>query len=245
MIPSVGLVLVAGTSVFFSVVGALLVRRYPDTDKPPALVTLGFSLAVGVAFVVTAFPWIMGISIVPVNSRDAVVGGYGPVMIKLCFSMLLYSYPVVLITQLVGARFTAATVDGIYWSGVTTRPLSSYGRAHTQLMDGNPGAALREFQTYFDADPTIPDPLFHAGAMLDERKRYMEAIQIYRQLRTLFEKDLRIWAVATLRLVDIFEHGLGKPKEARKFLYELLRRAKDPALRELVTNRLGAMPDGE
>jgi len=238
-----GLGLVLGTGILFSVIGTLLVRRYED--GPPTLVMLGYILAVGVSFIATAFPWILDLGIDPVNSQQAISGGYGPTMFRLCLSLLIYFYPVYIISQLVGSGFTAATVDQVYWSNITTRPLSSYGRAHAQAMDDNIGSAIREFQTYFDQEPKTPDPLFYAGALLDKHQRHMEANQIYRQARNHFEKDLRIWAAATLRIVDNLEHGMAKRKEARKLLYEVLHRAKSPSLRQLITDRLQAMPDDQ
>jgi tetratricopeptide (TPR) repeat protein len=159
------------------------------------------------------------------------------------YMILLWIAPAYLFSQMLGGRVGGVIADDMFgWSKAGFLP-AHYGKATRFIHEGDLTGAVREFQRYFEDDPSEPAPLFLAAEALSQAGRYTEAVQRYDEILREFEKNIAVWGEASLRLAEVYQHNLGKEEEAKRLLRDILSKTRIQHIRERATDRLEQIAD--
>lgn len=113
-----------------------------------------------------------------------------------------------------------------------------YGKARAKARGADIQGATREYHRYFDAKPTIPDPLFAAARLLTQCQRYREAENTLRQIAERFENDLPVWTEAAYLCANLLDTELADRPAANILYREVLHRAPKSDQARLAAERL-------
>ncbi len=229
--PDVSLLMMLGVSAVLTTLGWALHRRWGE--EPNALLSIGYTLCFVVAGIACIVPYAAG----------GTVNHQGPVLIRLSLALIFFVPPGYFMGQFVAGLLAGRAVDALYGSTVLTVPTSRYGKAFALAKQNASIAAAREFRAYFDANPDVPDPLFHAARTLEDAKYHREAAQHYRDILRAFEKKPPIWAEAAHRLAELYAFKMNKKPEARALLRKVIATTRNVELRRRATDKLQHIPD--
>ncbi len=216
-----GFGLLAGTSAFVGVVGALLLKRYPEHPPLPVLALYTLLVMAGGLSTLVSFGFT---SSVPMFGISAWVVVWIPT---------LYVY-----SQMVGGLTARSFVDTLYSPSIKTPARSSHGRGRTLVLQGHYEGAVQAFMDEFHGRPTDPEPLMYGARLMADEQRYGLAIGLYREVLGHFKPETPAWAEAAWMLSILLEERMNQPDEAAGLWRQIVRRTPKSTLGKLAGARL-------
>ena len=157
---------------------------------------------------------------------------------KFLFSLLIFSPSIGVVGTMAVRGVRRAGDEYLHHANADLRRTYDYGKARALERGGNYDSAVAAYRDYYDANPSIPEPLFAAAQVLTHRGRFREAELILREVCERFEKNARVWPEAMYRLANLLDVDMRDSLAATAVFRELIWKAGSTEQARLAAERL-------